>query len=226
MALFSKMIRATVVWLAISAVLLFVPAGTIDWPEAWLFLAELGVLGLLSGFLIARHDPELLAERMKPPIQADQKGWDKPVMVVFFCLWLGQYVVIGLDKRFAASDVPVWLEVVGAAAIAFGLYMFHVVMMTNTFAAPVVKIQTDRKHSVVSTGPYAFVRHPMYAGAIPLVVGTPLMLGSWWGLAWSLLLIAVLGYRAVREEETLKAELEGYAAYAERVRFRLVPGVW
>lgn len=224
--IFRKMLLQTAIWLAITATLLFVPAGTTDWPEAWIFMAEIGVLGLVSGFLISRHDPELLAERLKPPLQSDQKSWDKVVLSLFFALWLAQYVVIGLDRRFGASDVPVWLEVVGALAIALGIYMFHVVMRTNTFAAPVVKIQTERKHSVISTGPYALVRHPMYAGAIPLIIGTPLLLGSWWGVAWAPLLLIVLAYRAVREEETLKSELDGYAAYAARVRYRLVPGVW
>ena len=221
-----KLLIQTAIWLGLTAVLLFVPAGTLRWPEAWMFLAEFAVLGLISGFAIARHDPELLRERMRAPVQRDQKSWDKILLTLFFALWLVQYVVIGLDARYHVSDVPLWLKVAGALAIAFGLYAFHVVMRTNTFAAPVVKIQTERKHSVVSTGPYAFVRHPMYAGAIPLIVGTPLLLGSWYGLAVSALLIAFLAIRAVLEEETLKAELDGYAAYAARVRYRLVPGVW
>jgi len=122
--------------------------------------------------------------------------------------------------------VPLWLQVVGALAIALGLYVFHAVMLANTFASPVVKIQTERKHQVVSTGPYALVRHPMYAGVIPMTVGTALLLGSWVALAWSLAVIAVLAIRAVLEEATLASELEGYEAYAARVRYRLIPGVW
>ena len=146
---------------------------------------------------------------------------------IFFALWMSQYVLIGLDAvRFHWSDVPLWLQVVGGLGIAFGFYACHVVLMTNTFAAPVVKIQSERKHQVISNGPYAYVRHPMYSGAVWLIVGTPLLLGSWYGLLWSAALIALLGYRAVLEENTLKAELEGYDAYAARVRYRLVPGVW
>lgn len=221
-----RMLIQTAVWLAITGALLFVPAGTLDWPEAWVLLAEFGVLGLISGYLIAQHDPELLRERMKPPIQRDQKGWDKPLLMVVFLLWLAQYVVAGLDQRFAPSDMPLWLKASGAAGIAFGLYVFHVVMRTNTFAAPVVKVQTERKHHVIDTGPYAFVRHPMYAGAIPLIVGTPLVLGSWRALALAPVIIALFALRAVLEEETLKKELEGYEAYTERVRCRLLPGVW
>lgn len=225
-SLIRRMLVQTAIWLAITGALLFGSAGTLAWPQAWIFIAELGVLGLLSGFLIAQHDPALLRERMSGPIQKDQKSWDKILISIFFALWLSQYVIIGLDQRFHWSEVPGWLQVVGGLGVAFGLYAFHVVMMTNTFAAPVVKIQSERKHQVISTGPYAYVRHPMYAGALALILGTPLLLGSWYGVIWALVMIAVLALRAVKEEDTLKAELEGYEAYAARVRYRLVPGVW
>ena len=226
-SLITRMLVQTAVWLAITGALLFVSAGTLLWPQAWIFLAELGGLGLISGFTIAKCDPALLRERMRGPIQRDQKSWDKVLISIFFALWMSQYVLIGLDAvRFHWSDVPLWLQVVGGLGIASGFYACHVVLMTNTFAAPVVKIQSERKHQVISTGPYAYVRHPMYAGAVPLIVGTPLLLGSWYGLIWSAALIALVGYRAVLEENTLKAELEGYDAYAARVRYRLVPGVW
>jgi protein-S-isoprenylcysteine O-methyltransferase Ste14 len=225
--LVSQLLRKTAVWLAITAALLFVPAGTIYWPEAWVFLAEIGIVGLASGLVIAKHDPALLRERMGPMMQKDQKGWDKVLLPVFFVLWLGQYVVSGLDAvRFEISQVPLWLKVVGALGIAIGFYVVHIVMRTNTFAAPVVKIQSERKHQVISTGPYAYVRHPMYGGAILLALGTPLLLGSWYGVALGIMSIVVLALRAVLEEETLKSELEGYDAYAASVPYRLVPGVW
>ena len=225
-SLIARMLLQTAIWLAITGALLFISAGTLDWPQAWIYLAEIGGLGLISGFAIGRRDPALLRERMGAPIQKDQKSWDKILITVFFALWMSQYVLVGLDARFGWSEVPVWLQVAGGLAVAFGLYAFHVVLKANTFAAPVVKIQSERKHQVISTGPYAYVRHPMYAGAVPLVVGTPLLLGSWWGLIWAAALIALLGLRAVLEEDTLKAELDGYDAYAARVRYRLVPGVW
>lgn len=222
-----QLLRKTAVWLAITAALLFVPAGTIYWPEAWVFLAEIGIVGLASSLIIAKHDPALLRERMGPMVQKDQKGWDKALLPVFFVLWLGQYVVAALDAvRFEISHVPLWLKVVGALSIAIGFYVVHIVMRTNTFAAPVVKIQSERKHQVISTGPYAYVRHPMYGGAILLALGTPLLLGSWYGVALGIMSIVVLALRAVLEEETLKRELEGYDAYAASVPYRLVPGVW
>jgi len=221
-----RLVIRTIIWLAITGVLLFVAAGTVRWPEAWVFLAEFGVLGLASGIAIGRSDPELLRERMTRPIQRGQKRWDKILLMAVFALWTGQYVVAGLDVRFHASHLPLWLEAAGALAIAVGFGVFHAVMLANTFASPVVKIQSERKHQVVSTGPYAVVRHPMYAGAIPMIVGTALLLGSWYALVWSLAVVAALAVRAVLEEQLLTSELEGYATYAARVRYRLVPGVW
>jgi protein-S-isoprenylcysteine O-methyltransferase Ste14 len=222
-----RMLVQTVVWLGITGAILFISAGTVRWPQAWIYLAEIGGLGLMSGFAIGKRDPGLLRERMAAPIQKDQKSWDKIVITVFFALWMSQYVINGLDAvRFEWSHVPVWLQAAGGLAVALGLYAFHVVMEANTFAAPVVKIQSERKHQVISAGPYAYVRHPMYADAVPLIVGTPLLLGSWYGLIWAGAMIALLGFRAVLEENTLKAELDGYDAYAARVRYRLVPGLW
>jgi protein-S-isoprenylcysteine O-methyltransferase Ste14 len=122
--------------------------------------------------------------------------------------------------------VPVWLRVVGAVLICVTFYVMWLVTRENSFAAPVVKVQKERGHKVVSTGPYAFVRHPMYGGIIPLFIGTPLLLGSWWGLLFSVVLLLLLAIRAVLEERTLMAELDGYADYARRVRYRLVPRLW
>jgi protein-S-isoprenylcysteine O-methyltransferase Ste14 len=226
-SLIKRMLVQTVIWLGITGAILFVSAGTIAWPQAWVLLAEYGGLGLLSGFAISKSDPDLVRERMSGPIQKQQKSWDKILISIFVALWMTQYVVNGLDAvRFHWSDVPLWLQVAGALGVALGFYAFHVVMRTNTFAAPVVKIQSERKHQVISTGPYAYVRHPMYAGAVLMILGTPLLLGSWYGLIWAAAMIALLALRAVKEEDTPKAGLEGYDAYAARVRYRLVPGIW
>jgi protein-S-isoprenylcysteine O-methyltransferase Ste14 len=222
-----KLTVRTLIWLGITGILLFGSAGTLAWPQAWLFILEFGVLGLASGIAIAGSDPELLRERMRSPVQRGQKSWDRALMIPMFAIWMAQYVVAGLDAvRFHTSEMPVWLNVAGAIAIAFGFYAFHVVMQTNTFAAPVVRVQTERRHHVISTGPYAIVRHPMYAGAIPMVVGTPLLLGSWYALLCALAIMVILAIRIVFEEETLRKELDGYDAYAQRVRYRLLPGIW
>jgi protein-S-isoprenylcysteine O-methyltransferase Ste14 len=226
-ALTRRLIVHTGIWLVILGAILFLSAGTLDWPEAWVLLIGSGALGLVSAIIIARHDPQLMRERMRGPIQSQQKPWDKALLVVVFVLCIAMFIVAGLDAvRYRISNMPLWLEVLGAAGIALGIYMFHVVMRTNSYATAVVRIQEERGHQVISTGPYAFVRHPMYSGAILYFLGIALLLGSWYAAGIAVALIALFGLRAVWEEQTLIDELPGYAAYAQRVRYRLVPGIW
>jgi protein-S-isoprenylcysteine O-methyltransferase Ste14 len=222
-----RLIVHTIIWLVILGAILFLSAGTLDWPEAWVLLIGSGGLGLVSALIIARHDPQLMRERMRGPIQSTQKPWDKALLAVVLVLCIAMFIVAGLDAvRYRTSHMPLWLEVLGAAGIVLGLYMFHVVMRTNSYATAVVRIQSERGHQVISTGPYAFVRHPMYSGAVCYFIGIALLLGSWYALAIAAVVIALFGLRAVWEENTLIAELPGYAAYAQRVRYRLIPGVW
>jgi len=216
----------SLLWLVIFALLLFVPAGTLRWPSAWVFLVTTGVASLVGMVWLARHDPALFKERSRSPFQHDQKLWDKVLMGALLPLWLGWYVLMGLDKRFAWSSVPVAVQVLGGVLIGLCLYLCWLVFRENSFAAPVVKLQKDRGHKVVTSGPYAYVRHPMYTGVILFLLGTPLLLGSWWGLCVSAFLILMLGFRAVMEERMLTAELDGYADYAAGVRYRLVPLLW
>jgi len=223
----AKLIGRSIVWTALQAALLFAAAGTLRWPAGWIFLAEMTGLGLAVGLWLAQHDPALLAERMAAGFQAAQKTWDKVFMGTLFVVWAGWLVLMALDAaRFRWSQVPLWLQVVGAVLIALCMWMFFLTFRENSYAAPVVKIQAERGHQVVSTGPYAYVRHPMYAGALLLFVGIPLLLGSWYGLAGALVLTALLVVRIVMEERTLADELPGYRAYAARLRWRLVPGIW
>lgn len=224
--LIRRLFKQTAITLLIMGAILFVAAGSIDWPGAWVLLIETGGLGLLSAYIIARHDPALMRERMRGPIQREQKPWDKQLLVVFLALCVTMPIVAGLEVRFGTSSIPPWLEILGALGIALGLYMIHVVMETNSYASAVVRIQSERGHQVISTGPYAFVRHPMYSGAIFYFIGMGLLLGSWYAVGIAVVIIALFGLRAVWEENTLIAELPGYAAYAECVRYRLIPGVW
>jgi protein-S-isoprenylcysteine O-methyltransferase Ste14 len=212
-ALARRLIVHTVVWLAILGAILFLSAGTLDWPEAWVLLIGSGGLGLVSALLMVRHDPQLIRERMRGPIQSKQKPWDKALLAVVMLLCIAMFVVAGLDAvRYRTSHMPLWLEVLGAAGIALGIYIFHIVMRTNSYATAVVRIQDERGHKVISTGPYAIVRHPMYSGAVLYFLGIALLLGSWYAMAIAMVLIALFGLRAVWEEETLARELEGYAA--------------
>ena len=223
MRLLVQMVASSVVMAGV----LFGAAGTLHWAGAWWFLLEWAVLGTWIGLWLAQHDPELLAERLKPIVQQQQSRWDRVFMACTGAVWVGWMILIGLDAgRFHWSAVPGWLSVIGALGIFLCLYGCRYVFRANSFAAPVVKIQSDRGHTVSDTGPYAYVRHPMYAVALLFLAGTPLLLGSWWGLLCVPLLIAGIGYRAVREERMLAEQLEGYADYAARVRYRFVPYIW
>jgi len=212
--------------IAVIAVFLFVPAGTLDWPAAWGFLAEMGVLSLAVGLWLASHDPVLLAERLGSPFQRAQKTWDKIFMAVVMVLYFAWLILMGLDARWAISRMPIWLQALGALGVALANYVVFLTFRENSYAAPVVKIQRERGHKTVSTGPYAFVRHPMYAGGLLMFLGMPLQLGSWLGLAAVALLMPLLAVRIAMEERTLRAELDGYRDYAERVRYRMIPGLW
>lgn len=225
-ALSRSLILRSVPWAVFTALLLFGIAGTLAWPGAWVLLLVMYGGGVVAGLWLGRRDPALLAERLAPLVQKDQKPWDRAFMVVFLAAWLGWFVLMALDARQGWSFVPAWLAALGAVAIVVSLALILRVLRENSFAAPVVKLQRERGQKVVDTGPYALVRHPMYAGTLPMLLGVPLLLGSWWGLAGAAALLLLLALRAVKEERMLTEELEGYADYARRVRWRLVPLVW
>jgi len=209
------------------ALLLFLPAGTIMWSAGWAFLILFFAGAVAITLVLARHDPALLAERMKPPIQPGQPLWDKILLCVVILLWLGWLILMGLDAvRFRWSVMSKWLQLIGAVGIALSFWICYRVFRENTFLAPVVRIQKERGHKVISTGPYSIVRHPIYSAALIMLPSTALMLGSWYGVAVSFLINAAIVFRTWMEDCKLKRELDGYAAYAVRVPYRLLPFVW
>jgi protein-S-isoprenylcysteine O-methyltransferase Ste14 len=223
----AKLVLSTVAVTAVTGAVLFVSAGTADWPAAWGSLAESLVLNLAVGFWLARHDPALLRERMGSPFQRAQKAWDKVFMAAVMVLYVAWIALNGLDARWGVSRMPLWLQIAGAAGVALSTSIVLLTFRENTFAAPVVKIQRERGQFVIDTGPYAWVRHPMYVGGALMFLTMPLQLGSWLGIAGAVLVVLPgLAFRIVMEERTLTAELEGYRAYTARVRWRLIPGVW
>lgn len=224
--LMRKFVVRTTIWLILLGLLLFGAAGTLSWPEAWVYLAWATAISFGGGLWLARHDPALLKERLGSLIQRDQKGWDKLFMVMVLVLWFVWFALMGLDVRYHWSHVPLYAQIMGFLLLILGCYLVFLTFRANSFAAPVVKIQKEREHRVISGGPYAYVRHPMYAGALLINIGAPLLLGSWWGLVAGFLFTVLIGVRAVLEERLLKAELEGYVDYANRVRYRLVPYLW
>jgi protein-S-isoprenylcysteine O-methyltransferase Ste14 len=208
------------------ALALFLPAGTPAWPAGWAFLALYFAFVVWISVWLLRHDPGLLRERMSG-FRPDQKAWDKVLLALVAPLFCGWLVLMPLDAvRFHWSRMPWWLQGAGGGILLCAFFLFYRVFRENPYLSPVVRVQRERGQAVVSTGPYAKVRHPLYSGFVLFVAGTALLLGSWWGLAFGAVLVAVIARRAVLEERALRAELEGYAAYMRRVRYRLIPHVW
>jgi protein-S-isoprenylcysteine O-methyltransferase Ste14 len=207
--------------------ILFVAAGDWGWPQGWALLGEIAISSFAVSLWLARHDPALLKARLSAPMQPDQQPWDRKFMAAGALVFVGWLVLSALDaRRFRWSFVPLWVQALGALLIALCMVLVWQTFRFNTFAAPQIRIQKDRKQRVISDGPYRIVRHPMYASALLMFVGTPLLLGSWWGLLFVPVGVIGLAIRAVGEERMLRRELSGYDHYARQVRFRMLPGLW
>jgi protein-S-isoprenylcysteine O-methyltransferase Ste14 len=224
---FPLLIAQIVGMMIVFAACLFGAAGTLRWPAGWAFMI------LFFGFTIAlstwlvRNNPALLTERMTGIGKADQKRWDKGFFAVMNVLFIGWLVLMPIDAvRFHWSQMPVWAQGVGAVLMLVSFVLFFLTFRENTYLSPAVRVQTERGHAVVSTGPYSIVRHPMYAGAALFLPATALLLGSWCGVPIAFILVIAIAIRAVKEERTLRDELAGYDEYMQKVRYRLIPRVW
>ena len=224
----ARRIAGVVFNVVIFGVLLFGAAGTIGWWRAWIFLGVVLIATVLTMVTAFRSNEELLNERFKPPVQKDQPLADKIILIVFVALFFCLVVMIPLDVfRWHWLPGPgVFISVIGLVLFAAGWWLIAISMKANPFAAPVVKYQAERQQSVVATGPYRLVRHPMYAGGLLIMIGMPLWLGSYTAALFAGLPIIALAIRIVFEERFLKRELNGYGDYTARVRYRMVPLVW
>lgn len=212
-------------WMVFIAVLILWPAGTLAYPGGWALIGLFTLGSLVTVLWLSKHSPSLLRERMASPVQRTQKPWDRVWLALFITAFCGGTAFMSWDAaRTGFTAVPAWLQALGGACVALNLLGTWWTFRENAFAAPVVKIQEGQK--VIDTGPYAIVRHPMYASALLLFIGMPLLLGSRWGLAIAAFLILAIAWRAVHEEQALRAELPGYEDYAARVRYRLMPYMW
>lgn len=219
-----KRIVQVVVSVLIIGVLLFLSAGRLDWLWAWLFLAGWLILLLASAVVMMRY-PDLINERGR---RAENiKGWDKVLMGIYSLVLFTAPAVAGLDAvRFGWSAMPIALHVIGGVLFIPAMIMPLWAMSTNPYLSTMVRIQDDRGHQVVTTGPYRYVRHPMYVGTVFFGLSIPLFLGSWWAFVPCSLIVVLFIIRTALEDKTLREELPGYAEYAQRVRYRLLPGIW
>jgi protein-S-isoprenylcysteine O-methyltransferase Ste14 len=218
-----KVIAAFIIFIA----LLFGPAGTLNWPEAWIFLILYSLSITLLVIWLKKHDPELLKERVSVQNKEDVKKWDRIIISIFSILFLVLLAVTGLDAaRFHWSQVPLWIKIFGFLCFVPASILIFLVMKENTYLSEMVRIQEDRGQQVCTTGPYKHIRHPMYIGIITFLLCLPLALGSFYALIPASLAVILFILRTSLEDKTLQKELPGYDEYAEKVRYRLIPGVW
>lgn len=222
-------VRGMVLWyvmILVNVPVLLLSAGNLWWWRAWVFIGLSMGYQTITNIVLVKVDPALLNERGR--MHADETAsHDKVFVVLFLPLILGSMVVCGLDaERFGWSVMPFWLFFLGAGLTVPGYLLGVTAMTANPHFELTARIQADRGHSVIQSGPYRYIRHPGYAGEILSLLGTPLILGSWWGFIPIGALILTFVIRTALEDKVLKAELSGYDRYAEIVRYRLVPYIW
>jgi len=223
-----KLIGGVISPVVIFGALLFLPAGTLDWWRAWVFLGVVLACGAGTMAVVFRNNEELLDERYKGPIQKGQPLADKIVANLFVFSFFGVILLIPLDVfRFHVMGTPgPVVSFAGLVLFVAGWVLISVTFSENTFGAPVVRHQEERDQTVIDTGLYAVVRHPMYTSVFLLVPGMALWLGSYAAALCIIILAALIAVRIVFEEQFLKRELPGYEAYTRKVRYRMIPFVW
>jgi len=210
--------------IAVLGVAIFLPAGTIRFVEGWIFLAVFASAVVAITLYLMKYDPALLARRVKAGPVAEERTGQKIVQGVASIAFIAIFVVSGLDHRFVWSSVPLIAVALGDLLVAGGLFFVFLVFRENTFTSATIEV-ADRQQ-VVSTGPYAMMRHPMYSGALVMLLGVPLALGSWLALPSVVPLAVAIVWRLYDEEKLLEKDLEGYVEYRKKVRWRLVPHVF
>jgi protein-S-isoprenylcysteine O-methyltransferase Ste14 len=204
------------------AILLLVSAGKIDWIYAWVYITSSLLVIVINAFIFP---PELISERGRKKENIEK--WDRLISGLIIFPWLALYIVSGLDIRFGLSlELAAWIHITGLVIYVLGNAFVSWAMISNIYFSTAVRIQYDRGHTVSIGGPYRFMRHPGYMGMIIYLLATPIILGSIWALIPASLTVILFIIRTAFEDNTLKNKLEGYKEYAERVKYRLIPGIW
>ena len=224
MKLLIQAVAASLFGLVFFGVLLFWPAGTFDYWQAWVFIAVFAVVSFGPSMYWALRRPEVLRRRMHSGPTAETRPAQKVATVGILAMVVAMLVVSALDHRFGWSQVPTPVVIAGDILVAVGLGLSMVVVHQNSYAAATITVEAEQP--VVDTGLYGLVRHPMYVGALIMMIGMPLALDSYWGLVTLVPGVAVLALRIDDEEKMLRQELAGYSEYTQKVHYRLVPGIW
>jgi protein-S-isoprenylcysteine O-methyltransferase Ste14 len=207
--------------LAVLAAVLFLPAGTLSYWQAWVYLAIIFIPVLIVLAYLIKNDPILLERRLR---MRETEAQQKLIIKLSYIWFLIAFLLPGLDKRFGWSSVPIVVVLVADVLVLSGYGLFVLVLRENRYASRIIEV--ERQQEVITTGPYALVRHPMYLGVSLMYVLSPLALGSYWGMPPAALLIVLLVARIRNEESVLLSDLKGYREYTEKTRYRLLPGVW
>lgn len=210
-----------VLGILIICLILFWPAGTWNYWQAWVWLAALFVPMMISFVYLVKKDPVLLERRTRTNETRTEQKWIIAISVIYFLII---FILPGFDKRYGWSAIPIWLVIVADLFVIASYTLYILVLKTNSYASRVIEVEQGQQ--VISSGPYALVRHPMYLAMILMMTATPLALGSYWAFIPSLGLIPLLAARAKNEEELLVTELKGYREYTEKTRYRFFPWIW
>ena len=210
--------------LIVMGIIIFVPAWTLDYWQAWIFLVVFFAPALAITIYLMKYDPKLLERRTTAGPGAEQERSQNIIQALAALAFIAMFIVSALDHRFGWSTVPVFVTALGDVLVIFGFYFVFLVFKENTFASGTIEVVAEQR--VISTGPYALVRHPMYIGALVMLMGVPLALGSWWGLLAIIPMTTVLIFRLLDEEKFLAKNLAGYSDYQSKVRYHLFPLIW
>jgi len=219
-----QVIRSSVLGTLALGAMVFIPAGTLDYWQGWAYFGTSILASALYTAYLARYDPALLQRRRQAGPSHEKEPAQKVIILFIFAAFVTLIVLPPLDYRFGWSLVPWYVSVIGDALVVLSFYFFYLVSKVNTYAAANVRV--EKGQHVIDTGVYGHVRHPMYFGALFLIVGTPLALGSWWTLFLTPVFLLLLYFRIASEEKVLMRDLAGYAEYQRKVRYRLIPYVW
>ena len=223
-SIYKKMIRASALGTLVLVAMIFVPAGTVSYWQGWAYVGTFILASFLYTLYVAIHDPALMQRRMKAGPSQEKEPAQKIIIVLIYAAFTALIILPPLDYRLGWSPVPWYISITGDLLVAFSFYVFYLVSKVNTYAAATVRVEEGQK--VIDTGMYGLVRHPMYLGALFLIIGTPLALDSWWTLFLIPLFLPVGYFRIVNEENVLIRDLPGYAEYRKRVKSRLIPFIW